>query len=112
MIVRCALQILAVFLAWQMVPGSAEIVENAVHLIVHGDTAHGSADADHGEGDPEHGCSGSVHLCSCHASVNLAVSAVAQAAFVEACRDTKTVWLTDGTPARAHLAALFRPPIA
>ncbi len=92
---RRFLPALALMLAVSMTPGAPELVENAVHLLGHGDTAHAEAshssnsshssdsshsssskdadeDRDHeGESD-EHGCSGTYHACGCHASPHFA----------------------------------------
>jgi hypothetical protein len=64
--VRRAFPLIAGLLAYLMVPGAVEIVENVGHLITHADTAH--ADNGHAEdsSDDEHGCSGTYHACSCH----------------------------------------------
>lgn len=56
---------LVLFLAWSMLPGGAELVENASHLIMHGDLAHDQTNTGHGPFNLEHACSGGFHLCSC-----------------------------------------------
>jgi len=61
-------RILALLLAFAMFPSAMEAVEVAVHLVQHGDFAHGDQD-EHAStplGTDEHGCSGTFHLCSCH----------------------------------------------
>lgn len=55
-----------------LAPGLGEVVENVVHLVVHGHLAHAEAQGDHhAERLPEHGCSGTFHLCSCHTARGL-----------------------------------------
>ncbi len=66
----------AVVLSILLMPGALEVIENAAHLLGHGDTAHSTEHtdnyangADDGNGDDdEHGCSGASHACTCHAS--------------------------------------------
>ncbi len=57
-------------LALAMTPGSAEIMENAAHLLAEGHLAHVAADGDqHEPAGPEHGCTPVFHFCGCHASL-------------------------------------------
>lgn len=55
-------------MTYVMTPGTIELTEHAVHLVIHGDSGH--ADRDHAQDSShdEHGCSGSYHACSCHGS--------------------------------------------
>ncbi|HBL31600.1 MAG TPA: hypothetical protein DD490_32665 [Acidobacteria bacterium] len=67
-------------LAWAMLPGSTEFLENAYHLTVHGDFAHDQAQRGHTPFNPEHGCGGGFHLCSCcHVQPSLFESMVSDA---------------------------------
>lgn len=68
------LPLIAALLAFLMTPGSVEFVENVVHLVVSGHTAHAFEDAEHQPSDVEHGCSGPFHSCSCHHSAGFTVS--------------------------------------
>lgn len=82
--VRRVLPILAVVLAYAMTPGALEITENALHLVIHGDSAHAEdshapdTDTDHAPDTDtdEHGCSGTYHACSCHRSPQVADAAL------------------------------------
>lgn len=59
--------ILALLLALSLLP-SMELIELAVHLVEHGDLAHGERDGHERSalGSDEHGCTGTFHLCGCH----------------------------------------------
>ena len=57
------LRVLAIVLVIALGPSTSELVESAVHLVQHGDLAHG-ADHPGGESD-EHGCSALFHTCGC-----------------------------------------------
>lgn len=61
---RLALTLFVLVLAWSMLPGGVELLENASHLVAHGDLAHPSKSG-HTPFNPEHGCGGGFHLCSC-----------------------------------------------
>ena len=53
-------------LAWSLVPGGLELVEDGVHLALYGDFVHDqSAGGNHQPFQKEHGCGGGFHLCSC-----------------------------------------------
>jgi hypothetical protein len=68
--VRCS-KICALTLALAMVPGAAEIVESAVHIMTEGHLAHAAPEGDHHEpAGPEHGCTPTFHLCGCHTSLS------------------------------------------
>ena len=63
-------KICALALALAMTPGSAEIMENAAHLLAEGHLAHVEADGDrHEPTGPEHGCTPVFHSCGCHVSL-------------------------------------------
>lgn len=60
------LALFVLLLAWALVPGGAELAENAYHLAVHGDFAHSEPlGQSHRPFGSEHGCGGGFHLCSC-----------------------------------------------
>jgi hypothetical protein len=53
-------------LAWSLVPGGFEVVEDGVHLALYGDFVHDqSTGRNHQPFKAEHGCGGGFHLCSC-----------------------------------------------
>jgi len=63
----CCLVLVVVIL-----PGIAEFLENAAHLVIEGHAAHTRADGDrHPPEGPEHGCTPAFHFCGCHASLVL-----------------------------------------
>jgi len=107
-----AARVLVLVLAWQLVPGMGEVVENALHLLSEGHTAHALADADHAPEGDEHGCSGPFHLCSCHSSA-VFVSAVPEphvacAAVAQLSRRVRS----GGVPCDGFVSGVYRPPIA
>lgn len=65
-----SLRWLACLLAFLLMPGAGELVENAGHLVFEGHLAHaeGTGDA-HEPSGPEHGCTPTAHVCGCHASL-------------------------------------------
>lgn len=64
-------KICALILALALMPGTAEILESAVHLVTEGHLAHAAPDGDHHEpAGPEHGCTPVFHFCGCHASLS------------------------------------------
>ncbi len=69
---RFAMPCVALLLVFSMTPGAGELAESTVHLVTHGDNAHGDSAGhqDRGESGGEHGCSGPYHSCSCHQSVS------------------------------------------
>jgi hypothetical protein len=66
---------IAALMVGAILPGSGELLENAVHLATRGHLAHATPDGDtHGPSPAEHGCSGTLHLCSCCPSAAFALS--------------------------------------
>lgn len=103
---------MAVMVAWQMVPGSNEILENVFHLAREGHLAHALPDAEHQSTDVEHGCSGPFHLCPCHTSISFLTGVFAGEDQPQACSEPGVSWCTHDSDADAHLSGIFRPPIA
>jgi hypothetical protein len=71
-------RIAALVLLLVLFPGAGEAIENAVHLVGFGHTAHAAGTSDqHEPSGSEHGCGGMFHLCSCCTQVSgvLAVAA-------------------------------------
>ncbi len=102
----------AVLMMYLMTPGSGELTENIVHLVMNGHTAHALDDADHQPEDDEHGCSGPYHVCQCHTSTGF-LAGVGDvrlgAAFAAGARLS---WGAEDAKADGCLAGVFRPPIA
>jgi hypothetical protein len=66
----------AALLLAALLPGVAEVVENAVHLALRGHLAHAApAGDDHETPADEHGCSGTVHVCQCCTSASFTLTA-------------------------------------
>jgi hypothetical protein len=58
--------LLVLISVWLLVPGAFELVEESVHLAMHGDLAHDPlAGKGHTPFGQEDGCGGGFHLCSC-----------------------------------------------
>lgn len=113
-VVRVLLLPVALLMTFVMTPGSAELVENAFHLVQHGDVAHdGSPGHGHTESGDEHGCSGSYHICVCHHTTAFVASAVVGvAALVVFPPVTSHPGLRgEDAPASFDLSDIFRPPI-
>ena len=100
---------LALWLAAISVPGAQELIEDAVHVLVDGHTAH---DPEHADEQPGHCCSGLFHSCACH------VNAVATAAGAPTRLPPQHFarnHVTRGAPAldrTGFRSDPFRPPIA
>ena len=96
-------------LLWALVPGSGELLENAVHLVREGHSAHAAPEGDrHDPPTPEHGCSGIVHLCSCCASSSfLPAQATPQ---VPALESRRFVLTADAHPPAMSPGGVYRPP--
>ena len=63
---RVATSCVLLLMLWALVPGLGEAIENTVHLVLAGHTAHAAPDGDsHTPSGPEHGCTGVMHSCSC-----------------------------------------------
>src|SRR5262245_40866753 len=84
---------LALWLALMSVPGAEELIEDAVHVLADGHTAH---DPEHADEQPGHCCSGLFHSCPCHvnavatvtsAGARLAPQNCARAAVIDVGRD-------------------------
>ncbi|MCG8420570.1 MAG: hypothetical protein MJE77_21755 [Proteobacteria bacterium] len=110
---RVAAPIIAIFLTYLMIPGAGELTENAVHLITHGDTAHGGGDG-HSDTDPsgEHGCSGPYHTCLCHKSSTFLAADALFTTAVTASAERCAVSGGDSVHPSGFVSELFRPPIA
>lgn len=91
-------------------PGALELVEDALHYAVHGDSLH-----DEGHED-DHCCSGAFHFCSCHARSVAAPAPMAH--LVEQMpawherASTDGLARAEGGPLDPHLREILRPPMA
>lgn len=113
--VRRALVLLFVFVALLTRSGAGEAVENALHLLVHGHSAHQVDATTQSAGDAhqdiEHGCVGHFHVCPCcgHQPVTHGDQALALPPGDECIEHLS--WLEpDGGPEGA-MSVIFRPPI-
>lgn len=107
-------RVLALLLAFAMLPAGWELVEVAVHAAQHGDLAH-AGDAAHDDeplGQDEHGCTGLFHFCACCHAVQPtgrpSVTAVATPAARSWRPDVVAPAALDG---RGPPAPPIRPPI-
>lgn len=109
---RRTFPIIAALLAYLMVPGSVEIVENLGHWITHGDTAH--ADRQHDQDGPsdEHGCSGTYHACSCHASASFVAGSGAPVLMAPVDRPARAPRAINEAHDSDFVRQLLRPPRA
>ncbi len=108
LVVRLSLRLLSLLLAVSMSPGFVELIEDAAHLVVVGQSEH----ADPGHGCPEHGCTPASHHCGCCASLPMVPPSMT--ADLGAPAELGTPWLQDserGGP-QGFRTQLERPPIA
>lgn len=102
----------AVLLVYLMTPSAGEIVENVVHLLTKGHTAHAIEDDAHEPDGAEHGCSGPFHFCPCHSSS--VFTAPLSTVEIGSPGPTETelgLWYEDAA-SEGHPGSVFRPPIA
>jgi hypothetical protein len=109
-----SLRTLALVLAFSLMPGAAEAVENVVHLAGEGHLAHAAKHEDRHEpeGD-EHGCNSVFHACTCHAPASFLVRSVTRSVAPDVpVRDRAPRWQARGlAPSPGVVAGLLRPPI-
>lgn len=103
-------RVIAILLALSLLP-SVEIVEAAVHLVVHGDAAHGGGHDDSGLGQDEHGCSGTFHVCSCHTGSVLPHAFAVELSSIPATSSAPVLGPVESI-GRGTTAPPIRPPIA
>ena len=110
-------RVVAVFLAFLMVPGAAELVESAVHLIDEGHLPHSvlpesvtaeSGGDEHGPSDPEHGCTPSFHLCGCHSGLSYFDTSGTPVLHIEVSPFVEAPFLTRSAP--GYQVLVERPP--
>ena len=98
-------------LGWSLAPAFGEILENAVHYVQEGHSAHADSDGDHHDPvGPEHGCSGVVHNCSCCVSLSFLATVFADHPPAHTTGDAVLVGSLD--PPTATLGDVFHPPRA
>jgi hypothetical protein len=103
--------VIGVFLLYAMTPGSGEILENTVHFVLAGHTAHAIADDAHQPDAPEHACSGPFHICACHASTPLTPVRATAVPGTPMPRGSEVVRRAEREPFEGYAGAVFRPPI-
>ncbi|MBP9146079.1 MAG: hypothetical protein KBF21_05190 [Thermoanaerobaculia bacterium] len=70
-------RIAAVLALFVVLPGAGEALENVVHLVAHGHSAHATGTSDqHQSSGREHGCNGVFHLCHCCPSASAVLSPI------------------------------------
>ncbi|MBV1861326.1 MAG: hypothetical protein KUG77_23105 [Nannocystaceae bacterium] len=103
-------QLCALLLAFLLTPGAGEVVENAVHLVADGHTAHSIDDAEHAPAGDEHGCTGMMHSCACHGVPSVALCDAPVALAASARGLGLALPQPDGSAASGHGDRLDRPP--
>jgi hypothetical protein len=104
--------IFALLLTLSLLP-SMEGIELVVHLVQHGDLAHGERDGHENSalGSDEHGCTGTFHLCGCHTATALAsTESSAQALYYPISH--AACFRASGREGLGATAPPIRPPIA
>lgn len=104
-------RIAALVLLLVLFPGAGEAIENAVHLVGFGHTAHAAGTPDsHEPSGAEHGCSGMFHLCSCCVQVTGVLSVAARLGDGADCAVGRA--LAPPRPLDVDLQSAKRPPRA
>jgi len=105
-------QLCALLLAFLLTPGAGEVVENAVHLVADGHTAHAIDDAEHAPAGDEHGCTGMMHCCACCGVPPVALSDAKLALGGSARGIGAVLRQPAGSAMAGHRGRLDRPPAA
>jgi hypothetical protein len=108
---RLALVLLLIF---SVTPMASEMAELVVHVLEHGDLAHGAShEQDAPAGEDEHCCSSMFHTCGCHASAP-STTELASSSLPSGLTLRKAPRLVDPTSSygRGAEAPPHRPPIA
>ena len=103
---------IAVLLAYAITPGAGEMVENVVHLVADGHSAHATHEAEEEPCNDSHGCSGPFQTCPCHGTSafvvdDMPIEVAAAELEVEIPR-----WFVASLEADGVMSGVFRPPIA
>lgn len=102
-------RIAALVLLLVLFPGAGEAIENAVHLVGFGHTAHAADTPDHHEpAGNEHGCSGMFHLCTCCVQVTGVLAVAVRLGGDADCALAPT--LASPRPLDVDLQSAERPP--
>lgn len=101
----------ALLLFLVLFPGAGEAIENAVHLVGFGHTAHAAGTPDqHEPSGSEHGCGGMFHLCSCCMQVTGVLAVAARLGDGADCALASAA--TSPRPLDVDLQSAERPPRA
>ena len=111
MLMRVGRSVIAALLVWALVPGSAEMSEQLVHLLRNGHLAHSiPGDPDEVPPGAEHGCQGAMHLCRCcPSSIASATQFTLVSPLVALATAMDPLRRSHGDP---HLLNVYRPPRA
>ena len=102
-------RIAAVLALFVVLPGAGEALENVVHLVAEGHSAHADGTSDrHQPPGREHGCSGAFHLCHCCPSASAVLSPVGNLQHVQTARITAPSPFAE--PVSFTLSTPERPP--
>jgi hypothetical protein len=103
--------LIALALAWSLLPGTHELAEQIVHVAQTGHFAHSIPDDPDARPDSEHGCQGPAHLCRCCPTVPLVIPAgVVSMRPPEP--SPRMAWGSTGLHDDPLVAGVFRPPIS
>lgn len=109
--VRRLAPIVAVVMVYLMTPGGFELTENALHLVGHGDVAHGDDHGADGAAD-EHGCSGPYHFCICHHSITFVAAPVAVTPLTQTVAAAPDMLAIAGAIDSGYIIEIDHPPQA
>jgi len=102
-------RIAAVLALFVVLPGAGEALENVVHLVAQGHSAHAGGTSDrHQPPSREHGCTGAFHLCHCCPSASAVLSSVGNLQQVQTARIAAPSAFAE--PVSITLSTLERPP--
>jgi len=102
-------RIAAVLALFVVLPGAGEALENVVHVVAQGHTAHAGGTSDgHQPPGREHGCSGAFHLCHCCPSASAVLSLVGNLQQVQTARIAAPSPFAE--PVSFTLSTIERPP--
>ena len=102
-------RIAAVLALFVVLPGAGEALENVVHLVAQGHSAHAGGTSDrHQPPSREHGCTGAFHLCHCCPSASAVLSSVGNIQQVQTARIAAPCAFAE--PVSFTLSTLERPP--
>lgn len=102
-------RIAAVLALFVVLPGAGEALENVVHLVAQGHSAHAGGTSDgHQPPGREHGCNGVFHLCHCCPAASAVLSPAGDLQQLQAANVATPPAFAE--PVTFTLSTLERPP--